>query len=454
MIYIGGLIVVLGVLIFVHELGHFLAAKSVGIAVHRFSLGLGPLTPLRFKRGETEYCVSWIPFGGYVKMAGLEEEGAAGSLEGPREEADIPPERTFDAKPLWARIYVISAGVLMNGLFAVLVYTYLAGVHGIPVDTSTIVGEVRAAELPMGAAPLTAVRPGDRIIRINGDTVRGWRDVMDRLLTTVETPIRLEVAGRSEPVLIDVPLREQENRGKLIQALLPWHEPVLGEVVAGWPAAEAGLRPGDRVLRVFGDTIPAWEVFHGRLQGSAGETLTVDVARGDSLLSVVVVPRAVRVAAPGGQTREVGQIGIRQYRPVTRPGPLGAVREGLRETGGAIGLVVFTLKGLVLGQLSPRDLGGPILIGQLAGEAARLGTVAFLNLLALISVNLAVLNLLPIPVLDGGHLLFLAIEGIRRRPLSVVVRQRLTAVGFWLLIAIMVFAIRNDLLRVFDRFLD
>lgn len=454
MIYVGGLVVVLGVLIFVHELGHFLAAKSVGIAVHRFSLGLGPITPLRFRRGETEYCVSWIPFGGYVKMAGLEDEGAAGSLEGPREGAETPPERTFDAKPLWARVWVISAGVLMNGLFAVLVYTFIAGVYGVADDTSTTVGEVRAGDLPMGAAPLTSLRPGDRILRINGDTVRSWREVVDRLFTTVETPIRIEVAGRAEPVLIDVPLREQENRGKLVQALIPWHEPVLGEVVAGWPAAAAGLRPGDRVLRVAGDTVPAWEVFHSRLQTSARETLTVDVARGDSMLSLVVVPRAVRIAAPGGQTREIGQIGIRSFRPVTRPGPFGAMREGLRETAGATGLVLFTLKGLVLGQLSPRDLGGPILIGQLAGEAARLGAVAFLNVLALISVNLAVLNLLPIPVLDGGHLMFLAIEGIRRRPLSVAVRQRLTAVGFWVLIAIMVFAIRNDLLRVFGRFLD
>jgi len=148
-----GAVVVIGVLIFVHELGHFLAAKSVGIAVLRFSFGLGPRTPIGIRIGETDYCLSWVPFGGFVKMAGAEDEGAAGAVEGGKVEADVPVERTFDAKPLWARMFVISAGVVMNALFALLVYSVIARAYGTPTDTTVTVGAVDSTALPLGASP-------------------------------------------------------------------------------------------------------------------------------------------------------------------------------------------------------------------------------------------------------------------------------------------------------------
>jgi regulator of sigma E protease len=448
---IGAAIIVLGVLIFVHELGHFLAAKSVGIAVLRFSFGLGPRTPLAITRGETEYCISWVPFGGYVKMAGLEEEGTAGTIEGPREDAHIPPERTFDAKPLWARIWVISAGVVMNALFAAVVYAVLAGVYGVATDPTTTIGEVRADALPMGAAPVATIQPGDRLIRINGDTVTGWDDVQSAFLTSEPTPLRLEFAGR-EPVLVDVPLREQENRLAVLNALVPWHEPVIGDVVPGFPAASAGVQRGDRVLRVDGDSIPAWERFVRAVEGSPGRPLAVILLRDGAEVALTLTPRATSVRGPDGGTRSVGKVGLSPYFPVERFGALGAVRQGAVQAAAAGGLVLFTLKGLVTGALSPKDLGGPILIGQLSGEAARLGLDAFFGFMALFSMNLAVLNLLPIPVLDGGHLVFLAIEGIRRRPLSPAQRQRLTQLGFVVLLAIMALAVANDITRLVERF--
>ena len=448
---IAAAVVVLGVLIFVHELGHFLAAKSVGIAVLRFSFGFGAITPLRFRKGETEYCVSWIPLGGYVKMAGLEEEGAAGGVEGPREEVEVPRERTFDAKPLWARVFVISAGVLMNALFAVAVYAGLTLRYGVAVDNTTTVGEVARGELPVGAASLEDIRPGERILAVNGEPVRGWREVQNKFLMSTRTPLELTVSGHDRPLLVDIPLSEQEDRVKAFVALQAWHEPVVGDVVPGRPAARGGLVRGDRVIRVNGDSVPAWERLVGTIERSAGESLAVEVLRGGQSRTLTVVPEPATVAGPNGATRTVGRVGIGLHIPTVRHGLLGSLEHGVRRAGEAGGLVLFTLKGLVLGQVSPRDLGGPILIGQLSGEAARLGPDAFLGFMALFSMNLAVLNLLPIPVLDGGHLLFLFIEAVRRKPLSPVQRQKLTQVGFFVLVAIMVLALTNDIGRLVSR---
>ncbi len=445
---IGAAIVVLGLLILVHELGHFLAAKAVDVAVIRFSIGLGPLTPLKWTWGETEYCLSWIPFGGYVKMAGLEDEGGGAALEGPREGPEVPHERTFDAKPLWARIFIISAGVMMNALFAVVTYAVLSGVYGVATDPSVTVGQVRADDLPIGAAHLGTLVPGDRLIRINGDSMGGWDDIATALLTTGRTPIRIDVAGRADPVLVDVPLARQEDRLAIVRALVPWHEPVIGDVVPGFPAAAGGLRRGDRVLRADGDTIVAWELFVRKVEGAAGRALPLVVMRDGVEQALTVTPRATTVRNADGDERTVGRVGVGPYLPVQRFGVAGSLAQGVRRAGAAGGLILFTLKGLVTGQLSPRDLGGPILVGQLSGEAVRLGPDAFFGFMALFSMNLAVLNLLPIPVLDGGHLVFLLIEGIRRRPLTVAQRQKATSVGFFVLLALMVLALANDISRV------
>jgi len=443
-------VVVLGVLIFVHEFGHFVAAKSVGIAVVRFSFGLGPRTPLRVQRGETEYCLSWVPLGGYVKMAGLEEEGTAGKLEGPAEAGPWPRERTFDGKPLWARVYVISAGVLMNALFAVLVYALLAGAYGVREDRTITVGSVDTTNVPLGAAALKRLEPGDRIVSINGEAMEGWGDIQEALLTTEQPMIRIEVEGKAEPLVLEVPRSEQQARVAVIEALTPWHEPVIGEVAPGQPAAAGGIEPGDRIVRVGATPVQTWEDLVRLIEASPGRELTLGVRRGNEDVALTVTPRAVMVRDPGtSESRAIGQIGVGiQLPPLHRYGPLGAVGQGFVQAGNAAGLVLYTLKGLVLGQLSPRDIGGPILVGQLSGRIARLGLEPFLSFMALFSMNLAILNLLPIPVLDGGHLVFLAIEGVRRKPVSEEQRQRWTQFGFWVLVAIMVLALGNDVLRI------
>jgi regulator of sigma E protease len=441
--------VVLGVLIFVHELGHFLAAKAVDIAVLRFSLGLGPPTRLSFKRGETEYCVSWIPFGGYVKMAGFEEEGAAGALEGPRDTAGIAPERTFDHKPMWARLVVMGAGVTMNVLFAILVYSGLTAYYGTAVDPSVTVGEVRVDRLPPGAEALRDLRPGDRIVSISGDTVTGWQDVMGQLLLA-DAPLRIAVAGRAEPIAVNLPLKDQAGRGRLLAAIVPRHEPVVRELVPGYPASAAGIRAGDRIVRIGADSVATWEQLVGLLEKTSGDSIALGVLREGRVLTVRVAPRLVTVELDSGKTRRVPKIGI-GYRELKRYGPIASLGEGVRRSWDSATQVWFTIRRIATGKLPASEIGGPILVGQLSGEAARLGPDVFLGFMALFSVNLAILNLLPIPVLDGGNIVLLIIEAARRRPVSLEMRQRVTTIGLLLLVLLMLFATYNDVGRVLKK---
>lgn len=447
---IGAFVVVVGVLIFVHELGHFLAAKAVGIAVLRFSLGLGPRTPLGIRIGETDYCISWIPFGGFVKMAGLEDEGAPGALEGGPAQAEVPRERTFDAKPLWARIFVILAGVTMNTVFAVALYGVLAGAYGVAVDDTTTIGRVDSTLIPLGAAQLATLRPGDRITRVNGKPMTGWRAVQRALLLARDSRITLDVAGRTTPILLDVARSDERARAALVNALDPWHEPVIGEVAPGQPASAAGVLAGDRIDSAGGEATPSWERLVRVIERSPGRVLTLVVRRAGRDTTLLVTPRATEVSDPaGGGTKIVGRVGFWLHVPVRHFDLLGAAGQGFQRAGEAGGLVLFTLRGLVTGQVSAREIGGPILVGQLSGEVARLGLEPFLSFLALFSINLAILNLLPIPVLDGGHLVFLLVEGVRGRPLSIEQRQRLTQIGFFVLVGIMALALANDVLRLF-----
>ncbi len=449
---LGAFIVVLGVLIFVHELGHFIAAKAVGVGVHRFSIGFGPATPIRFRRGETEYQVSWIPLGGYVKMASREEQEAMSAIEGAEVE-EFPPEKLFESKSLPARFVVLVAGVTMNVVFAWAVYAGIVAVLGRSEDPTTTLAAVDAERLPAGAEALAALPQGTQIVRINDDTVRSREALFAALIDPTLEALAFHFAGR-ETVVVEVPGTAVEDRVAIYEALKPEWQPTIGSLAPGQPAAGAGLEPHDRIVTIDGDSITWWHELQARVEARPGDTLRLGVRREDSTFAVAVVPAAVEVRDPiSGDVRAVGRIGIGPDLAILRVefGLGASILEGGRQTLSDLGLVWFTLRAIVTGRVSARELGGPILIGQVSGQVARAGALALVTFMAFLSVNLAVFNLLPIPVLDGGHLVFLLLEGMRGRPLSLAVRLRVTQVGMLVLFGLVLFVVANDLLRIVGR---
>jgi len=442
-------VAVLGILIFVHEAGHFVAAKLVGIQVLRFSLGFGrPI--LAWRRGETEYWISWIPFGGYVKMAGFEDEGLAGELEGGKSAQPVDPARAFDRKPLVARVVVVVAGVTMNAAFALAVYAGLAYTGTLEPNNiaTTEVDSVIATDLPPAAQPLASLRRGDRITTVNGDSVRTWGELQLKL-ANAHTPVELRVAGRPDSLVLHIADTDTAARFATALALSPYLAPVISTVTSGGAGAKAGLMPGDRILKVNGDTVVSWQDFARVARRNPAQRITVEVQRGSERLSLAVVPERREERDPATrQPRVLGFVGVgAAYPTLPRPGVLGAIRVGWRETTGRAELILDFLAKLVTGRASVRELGGPILIGQISGQAARVGLATLLGFMAFLSINLAILNLLPIPILDGGQLVFLIAEAVRRRPLPLELRLRLTQIGFVVLLGIMILATSNDILR-------
>jgi regulator of sigma E protease len=441
------LIVVLGVLVFVHEFGHFVAAKAFGIWVHRFALGIGkPIPGLKFRRGETEYAICWLPLGGYVKMASRDEDPASAALEGGAASADVPPDRVFEAKPVWKRMIVILAGVTMNVLFAWLLFSALFFKNGINVITITTVGGV-TAPVPAGAEELTKLAPGDKIIRVAGQAVTAWEQIQEAMIQTSADSFAIEVDGKP-PVIVRIHPDALESRIRAFGALSPMVPPVIGQVVPGGPGAKAGVKTGDTLVAVAGKPIVQWQDAVEAIEAHPDQDLALTVARAGQRLDLNAHTLADVVKDSTGE-HKVGKLRMGPDLP-ERHDPLSfgrALEEGAKQTVSASTTVARVVRGMVSGRVSTREVGGPIAIGIAAGQAAQIGFVAFLAFMATISVNLAVLNLLPVPVLDGGQFLFLLGEAILRRPLSVKLRERLTLVGLVLLFLLMVLAFSNDIRR-------
>lgn len=436
-------IVLLGVLIFVHELGHFWAAKSVGVGIERFSIGLGPRV-WGFERGGTEYVVAAIPLGGYVKMQGMEDEVMehleGGASDSPREAR----EGDFDSRPIWARAFVISAGVIMNMLFAFVLYASVAALWGYQDWATTRVMQVDESALPPGTEALADIPPGAEIVQVGGMPTDSWNAVREALAegpAGLATLVTTSPDGRYEVVIPE----DLGQRRALAGSLHTWVDPVVGRVEPGTPASEAAIEPGDRITDVAGVAVANWAEMVREIGARPGERVELRLLRGETALV-----RIVELETIGDGADERGRLGVVQRTPETiavRVGPGEAVVAGWGETIGTTRLILGFLGDLVTGNVSPRDVGSIGTIAVVSGEAAAAGIATFLRFMALFSVNLAILNMLPIPVLDGGHMVFLGIELVRGEKLSVKQRVRWSQIGMWVVVGIMVWALGNDLLR-------
>ena len=452
-------IVVLGVLIFVHELGHFMAAKSVGIEVQRFSIGLPP-TMFGFRRGGTEYVIGWVPLGGYVKMGGMDDEVMerleGGAVEGAQEAEAAEPRQPrpsdFDGKPIWARTFVISAGVIMNMLFAFAVLTAVNAAWGLRALAENRVGRVQADLLPSGAEALGQLVSGARLVSVGDRQVVHWGDVQDGFLEAPAGPLTVITREPEGAIEIVIP-EDSQARTQILRGLSPWIDAEVGGVNPGTPADRGGLEVGDRVLMAGGVPITTWDDFVDVVEASADIRIELSLERDGRSLTRFVTPEATPEEDPvTGETVTVGKVGI-----YNQPGELvyldvsliQAVRLGYAETVGITVLILDFLRDLFTGGVSPRSLGSIVTIGALSGQAAQAGVETFLRFMAFFSVNLAILNLLPIPVLDGGHLVFLGIEAVRGKALSLQQRLRWSQLGFLVIMGIMVWALSNDILRLF-----
>lgn len=533
-------ILLLGLLIFVHELGHFLVAKWCGVRVEVFSLGFGKKI-LQYKRGDTVYAISLIPLGGYVKMFGDELNSA------------IDPEQkkySFTHKNVWQRIAIVLAGPLMNFFFAVLIFTIVASM-GEDVR-APIIGDIS----PNSKAYSLGFRPGDQVVTIAGANVKTWDDFQTGLTARIGQPVEVSLkrTGFEAPLPVSVTPESRPNPN--ILSMAEWigdvegmtfysKAPILGiraktaaekaglktgdrvkmvnnvevkhyrdldplmlphqgadivltverdhdmdgkvdetvkqtmnvrsfssaavlgfesselylyKIIPGSPAEKAGLRTGDRILKV-GDTTPlVWEEVLGSVKGYKGEGgLTFKVMRGAEEVEFSVSPEITsQMNMQGGEEKRY-TIGIIPWIEISAPdltklelhGPVDVMKRGWDRTIDVTVMTVVSFVRLIQNKISPKNIGGVISIGQAAHETFKIGITSFLTMMGAISVNLFILNLLPIPVLDGGHLLFYTIEALRGAPVSMRKMEIAQQIGLFVLMSLMVFALFNDVSRIF-----
>lgn len=423
-----GPLLTFGLSILVHELGHFLAAKKAGIEVEKFSLGFGPKL-IGFKRGETEYLLSLIFFfGGYVKMAG-EEPG-----EGKKRE---PTGREFFSKTPGQRIRVVLAGAAMNFVLAILLYTVVFRL-GFPLPANfddTTIGEV----VESSSWAEAGFQAGDKIVTVAGKTVKNWDEIVKTIILHPPKPITIEILRAGKKMALSVSPERDEETGLSAIDIGPTSLALIGQVIPGYPAEKAGLKSGDRILIVDGEIVEDWDRMTELIQEKAGKEVEMLVRRKEEEFLVKLTPIL-------DEERGVGMIGI-NYMVVRRYPLLESFGRSFIKAKEDIFMVAKVMKRLILKQIPAKSMAGPVGIIYISGQVARTGIVPLLMLIAFINVNFAMINILPIPVADGGHLVLFSLEAIRGRPLSENKQIIIQKIGIAFLITLFVLITYNDIIR-------
>lgn len=452
--YIGWVLLAIMILVFVHELGHFLFAKLFKMRVDKFSVGFPPKV-IGAKVGETEYVLGLTPLGGYVKIVGMVDESMdTDSLD------QEPQPWEFRAKPVWQRILVITGGVLFNIILAAIIFIGLKATYGEAYDPA--VGAVIVQQQSVAAD--MGIRTGDLIAAVNGkpvDVLEGLSGMEELLLAD---PLIIDVQREGEIIRLegprDIMTRLNQSEGSFG---IDFDAAIVGFVGQGTPASEVGLQPGDRILAIGDSTITFFQQITPALQATSGDQYTLRIMRPDSISaapSASAVPLPDSLQAVGGTTYDIqvsrdadpdGPIvlGINQFVRLKDYTLAEAVGSGVADTWLNTRMVASSLKRIFVGQDSFREnIGGPVMIARVTREAADMGAPYFWQIVAMLSITLAIINILPIPALDGGHLVFLIYEGIVRKEPSLKIRMALQQVGMVILLVFMAFVIFNDILKL------
>ena len=437
--------VVIGTLVIVHELGHYWVARWCGVKILRFSVGMGKIIfSRRVGPDQTEWAISILPFGGYVKMLDAREQEVAG----------LPPDdlkREFTRQPVWRRIAIVAAGPLANFLLAIAIFTGLY-IHGIPEP----IPKLRAVP-EKSAAHQAGLRGGELVVAVNGEPVRIWSDLRWKLiqLALEKAPARLDVQratpGSVDSVTIKLDgLTSKDLEGDFLVLLgidLARPKAVLGTIVADGPAMQAGLRKGDAILEVNGAPVLDGLAFVDMVRASPGKALRMTVVRDRQELRFVVTP-----IAHEANGRTIGRIQVEvPMAPdmiVADDPPVKALGKAIKRTWDTSALTLKMLGKMIVGEVSWKNITGPITIADYAGQTARIGAISFLSFIAFVSISLGVMNLLPIPVLDGGLLLYYSVEVLTGRPVSERFGEIAQRAGVGVLMMLMVVAVFNDIVRL------
>jgi regulator of sigma E protease len=423
------------ILVFVHELGHFLAAKLCGMRVERFSIGFPPKLVSK-KIGETEYTIALIPLGGYVKISGMVDE----SLDTEFQHREPQPWE-YRAKPLYQRAFVISAGVLMNAALAVAIFWGINFTQGKFVDDTTEIGYVAPAS-PASAAGL---QENDKILKINRREISHWGDVERTLNTqTLGQNLTLVVERDGISRTLTLPAETNITSPREQFGIVQQHtRAVVAQVMAGSPAEEIGMQPGDRFLSVNQEPVTNELQVIRIISAHPGQEVFIEWERNGEVFSTNAVPT------------DEGRIGIVIGREYTGPeyhiqyGFFGAIPAGIKDMFEMLGLLLHSIWLMITGTLSfSENVAGPIMIANMASQTAEAGILSFIYFVGLLSITLAFINILPFPVLDGGHLMYIVYEMIFRREVPAKIQIALQQIGFVLILALMAFVIYNDIMRL------